>query len=319
MQRLEGGVALDLNCCGAPAYWAGNQELATETADDFLRRWQNLGQPRVILACPTCQKMLAECHPSVPSQSLWEVIGEKGLPDTCTLTETPLALFDPCASRYDADSQQAVRDLLSRAGVAAEELPDNRRHALCCGYGGLAYGAHPKLTAETVNKHAHLSDTSYVTYCTNCRDAFSYAGKRTYHILDILFGLERKWERPQMGIASLSDKRDNRRKLKCHLLTEIWGEPPMEPMPRLSVLVDDDLRLKMDKQLILLEDIEEVIRRAEETGEKLRAKDGSLIAHLRIGIITYWVQYAPTEGGAYRLYNAYSHRMKIEGCEGEQS
>ena len=46
---LEGGVGLALGCCGAPAAWAGRQDQFAEVLDAFIRSWEQLGRPRVIL------------------------------------------------------------------------------------------------------------------------------------------------------------------------------------------------------------------------------------------------------------------------------
>ncbi len=43
-EQLSGGVGLMLSCCGAPAAWAGRQELFQEVLDSFLARWTEMGQ-----------------------------------------------------------------------------------------------------------------------------------------------------------------------------------------------------------------------------------------------------------------------------------
>jgi len=53
--RLAGGVGIMLGCCGAPAYWAGRDDLFRKTLDALRQEWERMGRPRVITACSTCQ------------------------------------------------------------------------------------------------------------------------------------------------------------------------------------------------------------------------------------------------------------------------
>ena len=68
---------------------------------------------------------------------------------------------------------------------------------------------------------------------------------------------------------------------------------------------------KMDRALILEEEVKAVIKHCESTGNKLYDPKSELYTgHLKIGYITYWVSYS-LEGDAVRLANVYSHRMTI--------
>lgn len=314
--RLNGGVALELGCCAAPSEWAGYHDLTLEAAASFRERWGKLGKPVVILACPTCHKMFSRYHPDIEVRSLWRMIDDLGLPETAAKVGE-VAVFDPCASRYDAASQSAVRSILRKLGARTEELPHRGRYAQCCGYGGLTYGANPSLTAQIVRSRAGQSETDYVTYCTNCRDAFSYAGKRAWHVLDLLFG-GREADGGEGRVVTLSEKRANRRRLKRQLLHDIWGENMTPEQPRIRIQADDALKRKLDEALILMDDVEEVILHAERTGEKLQNGAGRFVAHKELGVITYWVEYGALDGG-FLLYNAYCHRMKIQPVGGEQA
>jgi hypothetical protein len=83
------------------------------------------------------------------------------------------------------------------------------------------------------------------------------------------------------------------------------------------LIIPDELRAVMERRGVCEEDLREVISFAESTSDKLmETGTGRLIAHRRIGNITCWAEYAP-EGDAYRVLNAYQHRMVIEeesGC-----
>ena len=57
-ESLSGGVGLMLRCCGAPALWAGRVDVFRTMAEELTLRWERMGRPTVILACPTCHLML---------------------------------------------------------------------------------------------------------------------------------------------------------------------------------------------------------------------------------------------------------------------
>ena len=69
-KHLEGGVGLMLGCCGAPAHWAGREDLFLQQRDRFRRNWRELGEPRVVVACATCRLMLKKiCRNLIPFPS----------------------------------------------------------------------------------------------------------------------------------------------------------------------------------------------------------------------------------------------------------
>jgi glutamate synthase (NADPH) small chain len=68
----------------------------------------------------------------------------------------------------------------------------------------------------------------------------------------------------------------------------------------------------MEKRMILVEDVQQVVQWAEKTGHKLvNRESGAFLAHYRPGTVTYWVEYSPADDG-YVIHNAYSHRMHVE-------
>ena len=91
-----------------------------------------------------------------------------------------------------------------------------------------------------------------------------------------------------------------------------WDDPSM------ILHIADESRQRMQQQGVQESYVRQVIAFAESTSTKLvNTSTNRLIAHLRIGNITCWVEYAP-EGDGYRVYRAYTHRMDIEGDDGWQ-
>lgn len=306
-QRLR-GVGLLLTCCGAPANWSGDEPGQLEAARRIASVWEEEGKPTVILACPTCAKNFAHFLPQIPVVTLWELIERYGLPESRPAGAAgEIAVFDPCAARDFPSIRSAVRSLTEKAGYTVRELSFSGETAKCCGHGGLIYKANPGLAATIYKNRAFASPLDYVTYCTNCRDIFAGEGKRAYHLLDLLFGKaeDKGLKRP----PGLSERRENRRRLRA-----FWRNPdvPRPHWTKLSLLISPELQEKMNADLILLEDLQQVLHAAEESGSYLTDEStGRLIAHHTHGITTYWLEYS-RENGAYRIWNLYSHHMTAE-------
>ncbi|ATW25740.1 pyridine nucleotide-disulfide oxidoreductase/dicluster-binding protein [Candidatus Formimonas warabiya] len=317
--RLPNGVALTLGCCGAPAAWAGREELHHQVIQAVQTSWEKLGKPTVILACPTCLKMFQQYLPELKAVTLWNVIKEYGLPEeTARGNGITVTVYDSCSSRYDPATQESIRQLLGQADYHIAELPYHGKYAQCCSYGGLIYSANPTLAQEIIKKRTEASPYHYVTYCTNCRDTFAADGKAAWHMLDLLFGSGSEHEAKRKP-PSLSQRWENRITLKKQLLKEIWGvDVTMDQRDheRIALLVPAEVQEKMDRELILLDDVKGVIHYAESTGNRLfDTKRKHFISYLPKGIITYWVEYLPKED-SYEIMNVYSHRIRIG--EGER-
>jgi len=315
-ENLSGGVALLLGCCGAPAEWAGREDLFQKQIKLILETWDELGQPKAILACPTCLKLFKKYLPEVPAEMIWQVIEKVGwqslLPNE---TGKTLALHDPCASRYDKETQDCVRRILIKLGYQIEELPLNREKTTCCSFGGLVATVNKELAAKITAERISASPSDYVTYCVNCRDDFARLGKRTWHVLDLLFAS--KYSSPDqdpLSVPSYSQKRMNRQQLKRNLLKSVWGmEMKDEQNVYPTVIISPELEQKMDRDLILVDDVRQVLYNVEQNNKNIvLLENGHLLAHWRIGLITYWVEYRKTDkANCYEIVNTYSHRMQI--------
>ena len=79
---------------------------------------------------------------------------------------------------------------------------------------------------------------------------------------------------------------------------------------RLQLRLTPETTEKLHRDLILLEDVEAVIRHCETSGEKAMDESGLCFGHLQIGQMTFWVEYRLTTDGCC-LENAYCHRMSL--------
>jgi glutamate synthase (NADPH/NADH) small chain len=297
--KLGGSVAITLGCCGAPAYWAGREDLRADAARLFRSRWEELGRPEVILACPSCEKQLREYAPDIPRTMLWNLMERLGLPEGAEdLSGRTFSVFDPCSASGDTALQSSVRALLRGAGAELEEMPEKGG---CCGYGGLISYADPELLNAVARRRAERSGAEYAAYCVNCRDTFLRCGKSTSHILELLFP-----QKDQRPAPTLDGQRENR----LALARRLRGESG-ETGGAARVVADDALIKKLDGQYILLGQLERAIERAEETGSRFYDEErDTYTCMLREGSATYWAEYR-REGELLRLLNAYSHHIAV--------
>jgi glutamate synthase (NADPH/NADH) small chain len=309
-KNIAGGVGLMLGCCGAPARWSGDQALFRDVLRSVKDEWERMGQPRMITACSTCYRMFKDNLPDIRIESLWTVFDRCGLPtlprDTSSRT---LAIHDPCTTRHEEDVQDSVRRITAKLGVKTVEL-NERGLTTCCGYGGLMQFADAAVADKVVNRRIHQSDADYVTYCAMCRDNFSRRGKRTVHILDLIFESSGPdpAARPDPGFSA---RQENRAHLKAKLLREVWKETAVEEEQHLNLVICPELKDRLEKKMILVEDVRRVIAHAEATSEKiLHPQTARFIASYRLAAVTYWVEYSVQQTEIV-VHNAYSHRMQV--------
>ena len=309
-ERLEGGVALILGCCGAICDWAGRYEMQESMRQFLLTELAKLGDPVIIAGCPSCRKELAE---SVGGEviGIWDVLEKIGLPEGAHGMEHPAALHDSCGARGDAHTQQVIRDLASKLGVTLVETEYSGDRSPCCGYGGLAAYANPEVAAEITEKALERSDAPYISYCMACRDRFARQGRESRHILELIYGTDAG------APPDISEKRYNRLNLKKELLWELWQEETAEMKLDYGLKYTEEARRVMDGRMILTDDVIAVLNDYRETGEAILDSDsGLMIARKRLGNATFWVKFTESGGNAYTVHGAYSHRMNVVRREG---
>jgi Fe-S oxidoreductase len=296
-----------LGCCGAPAYWAGDDARLRADLESTERTWDELGRPTLVFACATCMALFRLFLPHIPRVSLYELLAASD----GSLPAGPFAraaVFDPCAARGDAGMESAVRALAAKAGVALEELKEHNR---CCGYGGHIRTANPSLYDEITRNRAEASDNPYIVYCANCKEVFVAQHKECAHVLDLVFGLD-----PGCRVPSLEDRRDNSLMVKRELMKQIQDkdfQPESHPWDSVTLVIPDGVQQEMDSRLISAADVKEAIWLAERSGDKLYDEsDGSYVCSMVKPVLTYWVRYRETAPDTYEIVRAYYHRMRFD-------
>jgi len=330
------GTGVLLDCCGAPAYWAGEDELFRAQLDSLRKKWNSAGKPVFVFACAYCMRLFEEFLPEVEKVSIYELLavrhgdgstvlrhgdGSSVLRDTSRKTEEPspclktvepspcLTVFDPCMARGFPEMEKAVRKIAADLGVDTAELPEKNH---CCGYGGHMRVANQDLYDTIVERRSTADEAPYLVYCANCAGTFAIEGKEHVHILDLVFPADE----PQAN--SLQKWRENALVIK-EALAELYGEkvsPPVEnPWDTLVLDIQASLAAEMDKRLILTDDVREAVYKAELSGEIFvraeGAPGGKELCQCRIvrDVVTIWIQYM-RNGNEYVILDVWSHRMQ---------
>ena len=322
-------TGLILQCCGAPAEWAGIVEKHQESIDSIRSTWESMGRPVLVLACPTCGRKFNDYLPEIPTIFIYELMEQLGYtadPEKIRvllggeMIDGGLSIFDPCASRQMPALQESVRKYAGEIGCKLEPLPQNGPNANCCGYGGQPGITDPAYEKFVRERRIAEGDKPYITYCVNCRDAFLDAGKPAVHLLDILFPQDEDPSKDLYHLPTVTERRQYREELKKKLLKKYWGEEMNEEMNQemnqggaMELVMEEELRQKISRERILEEDIKEVIEFCQRTRRRVFNEEaGTYSGYRQIGHMTYWVEYIPETPNRIRLVNAYSHRMKIE-------
>ena len=79
---------LILRCCGAPAEWAGDEELFAEAIGQVRADWEALGRPALVCACPSCMRVLGANLPEAEILSLYEILPPVTLPPAIPSSES---------------------------------------------------------------------------------------------------------------------------------------------------------------------------------------------------------------------------------------
>ncbi len=303
--RLNGGVGILLGCCGIISHWAGREGLFDETCALLRSELAKLGDPVIITACPSCMKTLKELGLG-ECRGIWDVLLELGLPESAPRAVGEAVVHDACGARGDADTQEAIRKLVSELGCEVKEPEYTGDSAPCCGYGGLAGYAKPEVAADYTKAALEGCEGLQLTYCMGCRDRYARQGAESAHLLELVYAS------PAGCPPGISEKRKNRLSLKQRLLRDIWKEDTHMAPRGYKIEYTPEVKKLMEQRMVLESDIETVMQAYREGGEAIYEADTGLrISRYRLGNVTFWVKFTEDAEG-YVIHSAYSHRMTVE-------
>ncbi len=308
--EIEPQYGIWLDCCGAPAYWAGREEETADKQEQIQKRWQQMGKPQIICACSSCLSQFRQIDGEIAqnTQSLWSFLTGHRQQFAISKVDRPLAISDPCTSRDDKTTQDAIRSLLNDAGQQLAPLAASGKHTECCGYGGLMENANPQLARKVAQARAAQTVHPFLTYCTMCREQLARARAPALHILDLFFPqYAKKADAPAVG---LSARRFHRRALKNRFLTTLYKEMtmPEQPWQKIALSISSEVEQQLDERRILEDDIRQTLYQCEQEKSFFTHSDGRIQATARLGDVSFWVEFT-RENGQFYILRCWSHRM----------
>lgn len=310
----DAGVGIFLGCCGIPAHWGGQVREFEAVLEKLRNAWNELGRPRIVTACSSCLSVFAEHCPEFQATSLWQVMETNGLPQgAIALGDVSLTVADPCTTRHAPAVRDAVRSLLVRIGQPVEEIRQSGEFTECCGFGGLQENANPDLADEVISRRAAQTEHDFLAYCAMCRDRLATTGKRSVHLLDLIFPDASIVDPAATPSAGLNGRREGRSRLRRDM-ADLWSDEhaPAHPWDGIELKAAPDVRSMLEKRRILDDDLRRTLHAAGQSKREFRHVGGKMLACARLGEVTFWVEYE-REGEAYVVHRAWSHRMKVEG------
>ena len=182
------GIVLD--CCAKPSHDLGRQEHFQDVFNEMEGFLIENGVKKVIVACPNCHQTFKKNAGDIAVTSAYEFMADDGIPIRRKLPVT-VTVHDPCALRFEAPVQLAVRQLLEKQGLTVQEMPHHGRKTLCCGEGGSAGCLAPELSEQwgILRKNEGNGQRTF-TYCAGC---VTNMRRRmpTGHLLDLMFEPEK--------------------------------------------------------------------------------------------------------------------------------
>lgn len=196
LRRDDPAVGLVLDCCGKISHDLGYGESFERISESLRRRLQGSGVCRILTACPGCDLMLRKLGGDFEVRGIYEVLTKGEAVAATGETRGTVAVHDPCPSRFDPNRQQAVREMIRRAGYTIEELPEQGRTTRCCGQGGMVEGVRPgTVDREAARIAEQAQGRLLVSSCAACVNALKRRAQ-AYHVVDLLGGKALPSQRP---------------------------------------------------------------------------------------------------------------------------
>ncbi len=181
-----------MKCCANPTYSVGMMDQFEIYAAQLKHDFERMGTEEIIVLCVNCHNTLSKMLPDISVKTIWEVIDENGLPETVAgkSVELPysVALHDPCPTRKLPHVHDAVRRIIQDLGIEIHEFSDSRAQTSCCGSGAMLDLISSQLASTHRSKRASESPQDHIlTYCQECVESLAVDGKKTLHLLNVLF------------------------------------------------------------------------------------------------------------------------------------
>jgi Fe-S oxidoreductase len=186
LRKTMPSIGVVLDCCTNISHDLGRLEFFQTQFQKMQRIFAECGIKNIITACPSCYKIFSQYGEGLTVTSAYDFLS-KNFPETDVINKKMVVVHDPCALRFNKGVQDAVRNLISRLGLAAEEMPHSGSKTLCCGEGGSVKHLAPDLSKKwAIDRGDETDGKMVVTYCAGCSNQLGKS-LSTIHVLDLIF------------------------------------------------------------------------------------------------------------------------------------
>lgn len=195
LQSIIPGIAIILKCCGNPTHTMGDQQGFKHYYSQLEDEMQRLNVTKMITTCPNCFITIKRNNPNLNITTVWEEILEKGMPQGLVNKykgiDTIFSLHDPCPTRYETSTHEAVREVAKNMGITTQEFKFSKEQTVCCGAGAMVGVTNNNLAVIHMSKRALQAPSKHIlTYCQSCVESLSRGEKNALHLLDLMFNEE---------------------------------------------------------------------------------------------------------------------------------
>lgn len=188
LRRAEPGIRLATACCGQPTVYLFPDQAAKRQAK-LVKLLKQRGVRRIYTACPNCTVQLRELG-DLEIIPIWPVLAEYLEKTDVEYSTERFVWHDPCPTRKDPVQQAGARKLLALSGCDYAEPEHTGTKTRCCGNFHMMRATDPEASARL--RHSRLEelgeDRIILSSCEGCLDAFRSEGRKTCHLLELLFG-----------------------------------------------------------------------------------------------------------------------------------
>ena len=188
LRRAEPDIQMACGCCGQPTVYLF-LEKAQKRRGKLVQRLKKQGVRRIYTACPNCTVQLRELN-GFEILPVWPVLAEHTTAEDLHIPDGKFIWHDPCPTRKEPEQQKAARRLLVLCNCDCCEPEHTGSKTQCCGNFHMMAATDPEKSATMRRNRLKEfpEDRTIVSSCEGCLGAFRGEGRKTVHLLELLFG-----------------------------------------------------------------------------------------------------------------------------------
>ncbi len=184
-------------CCGIPAYNAGNTALFEELAKKMAKKINMSSAKKVVTSCPSCAYAYERLYPEfsqgldVEVLHMVEYLEEKKRLLNLEKKGGSVTFHEPCKLVNGLGKKKSMRDVLENSGLSLKIPRRSGEKTFCCGYGGTTVSRLNEELSSSINeerlKELKGLSKNIVTACPSCKEAFqdNHGDVKVYDIAEL--------------------------------------------------------------------------------------------------------------------------------------